>query len=226
MVYYNLKVMVMLKQDIQYEKTYQAISDYIAFAMLKDDTCKKLHEDNLYKLYNFCSLYPFEKEGTYIKGRIYSFDIKFVELEFAMKMKQLIMNTNNDNFKIVMSNIQTNEYRKITKLITLTPCILTTNKGDYKIDGNLDLVKERILSGIQKKYKQIYNESLNIDFINEIKQINRKPIKLPYKNIFFLGNKFEIYVKDDENSQKLAHLALSTGILEKNSQGYGFCKAR
>lgn len=220
MVYYNLKVMVTLKKDIPYENTYQVISDYIAYAMLKDDVYKKMHEENMYKLYNFCSFYPFEKEGVYIKGRIYSFDIKFINIEFAMKMKQLLMITNNDNFKVIMCNIQTNEYRKITKLITLTPCILTTSKGDYKIDGDIKLVKERILSGIQKKYKQIYNTDMHVDFIKEIKQTNKKPIKLPYKNIYFLGNKFEIYVKEDEDSQRLAHIALSTGILEKNSQGY------
>lgn len=226
MLYYNLKVMVILKKDIPYENTYQVISDYIAFAMLKDEKYKKLHEENKYKLYNFCSFYPFEKEGIYTKGRIYSFDIKFIDIEFAIKMKQLLMITNDERIKVVMCNIQTNEYKKINKLITLTPCILTTKNCDYKIEGNLELVKERILSGIQKKYKQIYGINVDNDFIKQIIQTNRKPIKLPYKDIFFLGNKFEIYIKNDKMSQRLAHLALSTGILEKNSQGFGFCKAR
>ena len=62
MVYYNLKVLVLLKEDIKYEETYQKISDFIAYAMLQNEETKKLHEENRYKLYNFCSLYPFEKD--------------------------------------------------------------------------------------------------------------------------------------------------------------------
>ena len=143
-----------------------------------------------------------------------------------MKMKQLLSHITSSDFQIVMSNIQTNEYKPIHKLITLTPCILTKNNGDYKIDGEIELVKSRILAGIEKKYKQLYSSKLEADFIQSIIQTNRKPIKIPYKNIFFLGNKFEITIKQDELSQKFAHLALSTGILEKNSQGFGFCKAR
>ena len=226
MVYYNLKIMASLNKDIKYENTYQKISDLIAFAMLQDEKTKKLHEENTYKMYNFCSLYPFEKDGIYKKNKIYTFDIKFVEMEFAMKIKQLLSVVKNNDIQVIMSNIQVNEYRKINKLITLTPCILTKNNGDYKVDGDLELVKSRILAGIEKKYKQIYGIKVEANFINSIIQTNRKPIKLPYKNIFLLGNKFEIQINQDELSHKLAHLALSTGILEKNSQGYGFCKAR
>ena len=65
-----------------------------------------------------------------------------------------------------------------------------------------------------------------MDFIENIKKINRKPVKIPYKNINILGNKFEVQIKEDPMSQNLAYLILSTGILEKNSQGFGFCKAR
>ena len=90
----------------------------------------------------------------------------------------------------------------------------------------MDLVKNRILANIQKKYKNIYNTQVDIDFIKAIKKINRQPIKIPYKNINMLGNKFEIEVKDDPMSQSLAYLAISVGILEKNSIGFGFCMVR
>lgn len=226
MVYFNLKVIVSLKEDIKYENTYQKISDFIAFAMLQNEQTKELHEKNTYKMYNFCSLYPFEKDGIYKKGRIYTFDIKFIDMEFAMKIKQLISIISSNDFQVIMSNIEVNEYKKINKLVTLTPCILTKDNGDYKIEGDLELVKARILANIEKKYKQLYGVQVEADFIENIIQTNRTPIKLPYKNIHLLGNKFEIEVKQDELSQKLAHLALSTGVLEKNSQGYGFCKAR
>lgn len=225
MQYYNLKVVVMPKKDIKNEEAYEKISKLIANAMLKDEYLKQTHEKNEYKNYVFCNLYPVQKSGIYTAGSMYTFDIRFINLSIAMKMKQFLSLIQNEDFKIVMSNLETNSQRKITKLITLTPAIITTDKGDYKIDNNMEFVKTRILANTQKKYNQIYNEKVDVDFINEIKQTNQKPIKIPYKNIYMLGNKFEITVKEDEMSQNLAYLALSVGLLEKNSIGLGFCRA-
>ena len=124
-----------------------------------------------------------------------------------------------------MSNLETSTQRKIQKLITLTPTIITTEKGDYLIGDDLNFIRQRMIANIQKKYNQIYSKKIDIDFIKEIKQTNNKPIKIPYKNIYLLGNKFEITVKDDPISQNLAYLALSIGLLEKNAEGFGFCRA-
>lgn len=225
MQYYNLKVVVMPKKDIKNEEAYEKISKLIANAMLKDEYLKQTHEKNEYKNYVFCNLYPVQKSGIYTASSMYTFDIRFINLSIAMKMKQFLSLIQNEDFKIIMSNLETNSQRKITKLITLTPAVITTDKGDYKIDNNMQFVKTRILANTQKKYNQIYNEKVDVDFINEIKQTNQKPIKIPYKNIYMLGNKFEITVKEDEMSQNLAYLALSVGLLEKNSIGLGFCRA-
>lgn len=225
MQYYNLKVVVMPKKNIKNEEAYEKISKLIANAMLKDEYLKQTHEKNEYKNYVFCNLYPVQKSGIYTASSMYTFDIRFINLSIAMKMKQFLSLIQNEDFKIVMSNLETNSQRKITKLITLTPAVITTDKGDYKIDNNMQFVKTRILANTQKKYNQIYNEKVDVDFINEIKQTNQKPIKIPYKNIYMLGNKFEITVKEDEMSQNLAYLALSVGLLEKNSIGLGFCRA-
>lgn len=225
MQYYNLKVVVALKQNMKNEETYEKISKLISNAMLKDEKLKQMHEENIYKNYVFCNLYPVEKDGIYKKEHIYTLDIRFINLQNAMKIKQLLSITQNSNFKIIMSNLETSNQRKIQKLITLTPTIITTEKGDYLIGDDLDFVRQRIIANIQKKYNQIYSEKIDIDFIKEIKQTNNKPIKIPYKNIYLLGNKFEITVKEDPISQNLAYLALSIGLLEKNAEGFGFCRA-
>lgn len=226
MINYNMKVIVQLKGDIKYENTYEIISNYIAKAMLLEDNLKELHEKNCYKLYTFCSLYPFEQSGIYEKNKLYAFDIRYMKMEFGLKIKQLLKFVKDENFNLISTNIETNEYRKINKLISLTPAICTTNKNDYKINGDLNLIKTRLIAGAEKKYYQIFNNKVSCDFIKSIKQTNMKPIKLPYKSIHLLGNKFEIEIKEDEISQKLAFILFATGILEKNSQGYGFCKAK
>ena len=194
--------------------------------MLKDETLKTIHEKKTYKNYVFCSLYPVQKDGIYKQNQIYSFDLRGLEFTKIMKLKQVMTGFEDNYFKIIQINLQNHEQIKINKLVTLTPAIITTPKGDYDIKDDMDLVKNRILANMQKKYKSIYNTEVNIDFIKDIKKTNRKPIKIPYKNINMLGNKFEIEVKDDPMSQNLAYLAVSIGILEKNSIGFGFCMAR
>lgn len=226
MQYYNIKVAVLLKNDTQTFENYEKISKLISASMLKDQTLKQLHEENRYKNYVFCNLYPIEKDGIYKAGNIYTFQIRTIDFKLGLKIKQVLNNFQNEEFKVIVSDLETSTQRKINTLATLTPAIITSDKGDYLINNDMQLVKERILANVQKKYNQLYNEKIDMDFIKSIKQTNNKPIKIPYKNINILGYKFEIEVKDDPISQKLAYLILSVGLLEKNAEGFGFCKAK
>ncbi len=226
MQYYNIKVAVLLKNDTQAFENYEKISKLISASMLKDQALKQLHEENRYKNYVFCNLYPIEKDGIYKAGNIYTFQIRTIDFKLGLKIKQVLNNFQNEEFKVIVSDLETSTQRKINTLATLTPAIITSDKGDYLINNDMQLVKERILANAQKKYNQLYNEKIDMDFIKSIKQTNNKPIKIPYKNINILGYKFEIEVKDDPISQNLAYLILSVGLLEKNAEGFGFCKSK
>ena len=226
MQYYNIKVAVLLKNDTKTFENYEKISKLISASMLKDQTLKQLHEENRYKNYVFCNLYPIEKDGVYKAGNIYTFQIRTIDFKLGLKIKQVLNNFQNEEFKVIVSDLESSTQRKISTLATLTPAIITSDKGDYLINNDMQLVKERILANAQKKYNQLYNEKIDMDFIKSIKQTNNKPIKIPYKNINILGYKFEIEVKDDPISQNLAYLILSVGLLEKNAEGFGFCKAK
>ncbi len=61
MKYFNLKVSVLLKQNLTVFETYEKISKLISFAMLKDEKLKQLHKEKIYKNYVFCNLYPVTK---------------------------------------------------------------------------------------------------------------------------------------------------------------------
>lgn len=223
---FNLKITLKLKQNIKEIEAYEKISNLIAYAMLKDKTLKEVHEKNTYKNYVFCNLYPIQKDGLYKKDNMYFFDLRGTEFIKIMKLKQVMCDLENEDFKVLQIQLQTHEQKIIHKLITLTPTIITTPKGDFDIKEDMDFVKNRLLANLQKKYKNIYHTEVDIDFVKSIKKTNRNPIKIPYKNINMLGNKFEIEVKDDPMSQNLAYLAVSIGILEKNALGFGFCMAR
>lgn len=223
MEYFNLKVLVQPKKDILYEETYEKLSHLIAQAMLKDSNLKEIHEKNKYKHYVFCNLYPIEQDLIYKANHNYFFDLRSMNRNFIVKVKQLLSSINNDDFKVIMSNIENHRQRLIHKLKTLTPVIMTSEKG-YLVDS-VEFAKKRILDNTEKKYKDIYSQDISTNFIKDIKQTNIKPIKIKYKGIYLLGYKFEIEVNDDPISQSLAYINLAEGCGEKNAIGFGFCKA-
>lgn len=158
MQYYNIKVAVLLKNDTQAFENYEKISKLISASMLKDQTLKQLHEENRYKNYVFCNLYPIEKDGIYKAGNIYTFQIRTIDFKLGLKIKQVLNNFQNEEFKVIVSDLESSTQRKINTLATLTPAIITSDKGDYLINNDMQLVKERILANAQKKYNQLYNE--------------------------------------------------------------------
>jgi CRISPR-associated endoribonuclease Cas6 len=78
-----------------------------------------------------------------------------------------------------------------------------------------------------RKYEMIYNEKLNPEnnFIEYFQIKNNKPQTLFFKSIKFFGWKLYIIPRNDEISQKLAFIALGSGLGHKNSSvGGGFMK--
>ena len=170
---FNLKITLKLKQNIKEMEAYEKISNLIAYAMLKDKTLKEIHEKNTYKNYVFCNLYPIQKDGLYKKDNMYFFDLRGTEFIKIMKLKQVMCNLENEDFKVLQIQLQTHEQKTVHKLITLTPTIITTPKGDFDIKEDMDLVKNRLLANLQKKYKNIYHTEVDIDFVKSIKKTNR-----------------------------------------------------
>ena len=142
MQYYNIKVTVLLKNDTQTFENYEKISKLISASMLKDQNLKQLHEENKYKNYVFCNLYPIEKDGVYKAGNIYTFQIRTIDFKLGLKIKQVLSNFQNEDFKVIVSDMESSTQRKINALATLTPAIITSDKGDYLINNDMQLVKE------------------------------------------------------------------------------------
>lgn len=225
MVSFNIRVKLVPLLNIKCNEVYEKLSNLISYAMTKDEDLLELHEQNTQKMYTFCALYPVQKDGIYRNGIIYSFDIRTTDINFALKIKYILDKLQSKFFKVVMTDINTNEQRKINQLISLTPAVITSTETGY-LNNDLDFIKSRILMGAEKKYFKMFHKKISIDFIESIEKTNIKPIKIPYKNINFLGNKYIINVKQDKLSQDLAYIVFATGVCEKNSLGFGFVKAK
>ena len=141
----------------------------------------------------------------------------------------MITKTKSKDFRIVSTELKTFNQFFINELYTVTPAVLTVDNRFWVKGDSMELLQRRIVENLLKKYKDYYQKEIEVEesFIQGIELKNHKPIGLKYKNMRLIGNKLTVLVNGDEDSQKLAFMALGTGLLEKNSSnGMGFCIAK
>ncbi|WP_303865035.1 CRISPR-associated endoribonuclease Cas6 [Alkalibaculum bacchi] len=224
-MYYELVITILLKDNIHLENSYEFLSTFLNKGMLQDEKLKELHQENKFKFYSYSNLQPLERDKIYKEGRIYYFNLRSIDISFLGRMKRAIT-YKNPYCKVISSEIKTCKPKYISKIVSLSPAVSTIDSGRYwvKEDG-LDLIMSRICSNGNKKYESYYGKEVdkNHIFVESIVQLNNFAIKIPYKNTFLLGNKFEIGIKSDELSQAIAKIVLGTNLLEKGSIGCGYC---
>jgi len=233
MVYYELKCSAYLKDNIHLYDTFDVISKFINYTMLSNSLLQSLHLDKNIKFYVFNTFNKIEKDKIYKKGKIYNFEIRSPNQELLKLLSKYIKsNVNNHKLLVVESNLKRVNIDKIESFTTLTPTIITVDSMFWTIkdNGDINILIKQLHNNLERKYNKFYNTNLNAkeNFIETIQLLNSFtiPIKITKnkKDILLLGNKFKIKPKQDETSQKLAFMALSCGLGEKNSFGGGFCK--
>ena len=104
-------------------------------------------------------------------------------------------------------------------------------------DGDILKLQKQLQDNLLKKYENFYNEKLKPtqNFIQLLEIKNQKPQSIYFMKkindgksirVRLFGNKFKIVPNEDETSQKLAFVALSCGLGEKQSYGGGFVLSR
>ena len=233
MKYYELVCSTYLRENIHLNDTFDVISKFINYTMLNNSLLKSLHKDRSIKFYTFNSFTKIEKDKIYKKGKIYNIEIRSPNKDLLNLLEKYIkLNTNNHKLIVVDTYLKSVNVDKIESFVTVSPTILTTNGMFWTIkdNGDLSILIKQLHNNLEKKYNIFYNTNLNAkeNFIDTIQLLNSFtiPIKITKnkKDILLLGNKFKIKPKQDETSQKLAFMALSCGLGEKNSFGGGFCK--
>lgn len=228
---YEIKVTLLLKQDIKYEDIHDKISSNINQAMLKNEILKELHLNKKYKPYCIGNLYPFDIKGKIYKAnQVYVLTIRSINKEFINLLKNSLKISKKLDFNVLAVEFKELKYSFIDSVYTLTPTVITISDKNDKIkhwtkdDKSLGFVKKRIKDNLEKKYFEFFREKIVApdDFIQMIKLENEKPIVFNYKKTKLFSNKFKILVNSDDISQRLIKLAFSVGILEKASLGFGF----
>lgn len=222
---YQVRCLVTLKQDIELVDLAEKFSK-----ILDERICLKLgneyHTSRDFKEYCFDSFYKIETDRIYKAGKSYIIRIRTIRDDLC-KTFIMMEDYENDLLKIVKTEFTTVPRTIIDKLYTLTPALLKAEDGYWKFKHNYEFYKEALITNTVKKFKTFTKCDLSkeqlADFFEGIQFKNTKAIRIIYKNINLFGDKFEITIKKDELSQKIAYMLLGVGIMQNNSRGYGFC---
>ena len=100
---------------------------------------------------------------------------------------------------------------------------MKTENGYWKNNLSLNDFEERLKINLIKKYNILFSCKLDEDFqfYNYLNLKNKVPISRKYKNINLLGDMLELEIAENETAQKLAWLAVGSGLGEVNSRGFG-----
>jgi len=225
---FEISLLVFLINNINLDKSYSKIGNFIDSAMIKNPKFKKLHEKNTYKNYCFCSFYPLEKSRIYRKKSNYTIKIRTIDKEIANFFNEKLLNHYDNNIKALTSSIRIINKKPIEKIYSITPTIIKTEEGYWKNNTTLEEFERRLKENLIKKYNLINDTNINEKFTlySTIEFKNRKPIAIVYKNNKILGDKISINITGNKIAQELAYMSLGTGILEMNARGAGYVNAK
>ena len=228
MKFYELKIDLDLKAPIHFQKSPEAISKMIATALINSGY--EEHYKNKPKNYVFSNLGRANKNGYFEKEGVVYF--RTFKEEVIKKLVNSIFNYEDNIFKTKSLKFKEVQYKKITSLMSINPVFVVMKKNDkfwtfQESGGDLGILINAIEDNLIRKYKDIFKEKIKLKngFIEYFEIKNNKPQTFFYKGSKFFGNKLYIKPKEDEESQKLAFVAIGAGLGHKNSSvGGGFLK--
>lgn len=221
---FELKIKVYLLKDIKVEEIQGYLAYFIDSVLIKENNFLNIHETNMYKFYTFDSLYPLAKNGIYQKENTYVFRIRTVNHKLAEYLAEMLLKNRTKEIQGLTRELRIIKPKLIKKLYTLTPVILKTDQGYWKNSFSVEEFEKRLKINLIKKFNSITGSEMDIDFqfYYQINFKNKVPVARNYKGIKLLGDMIELEITENKNAQKLAMLAIGSGLLEMNARGFGF----
>lgn len=224
----QIRLKIYLLKDIPADKVQAETAAFIDKGLVQSARLAELHSENRYKGYCFDSLYPIETDKIYRQDKVYTLTIRTIDTDLARFFEKQVVNGYTNTMKALTSEIKIIPFKYIDILWPLVPVILKCEKGYWKDTLSVEQYEERLKINLLKKWNQFCGEKLTEDFemFTGIEFLNKSPIAAAYKGIRLLGDKPRLHIAENESAQKLAQLAIGTGLGEMNSRGYGFCNYR
>ena len=221
---FELSVKLYLLRDIAVKEVQNYISYFIDSQLIIDSELKKLHNENDYKYYTFDSLYPLATDGIYKADQVYNVRIRTVDVKIANYLLKSLPKSRSNEFQGLVGEIKILKPGLIKKIYCLTPAVIKTDKGYWKGTITVADYEKQLKENLIKKYNKWMDCKLdeNFQFYYQIHFKNKIPVSRLYKTITLLGDVIELEIAENENAQKLAWMAVGSGLLEMNARGFGF----
>lgn len=221
---FQIRLKIYTLQDMHANQVQSKVASFIDKSLAQNPDLLLLHKENRYKNYCFDLPYPLEPDKVYKKGKIYSITIRTIDKRLAEYFHTVCGNMFTGFLKGLTTEIKIIPERMIDTVYTLTPGVMKYENRYWRDDLSLEEFENRLKSNLIKKWNAFEDARLNEDFelYTCLEFTNKVPIAIEYKNIKLLGDKIRLHIADNKTAQKLAYMALGTGILENNSRGAGF----
>lgn len=221
---YEIYFKVYLLKDIELKEVKNEILRIIDITLGKTEETLSLHNKNIYKNYCFNSFYPLERDGLYKADTIYTITIRTIDRNLANYFNRRLPLAYTPSIRGLKTNMRTIPVKKITRLYSITPVVIKNDCGYWRNVLSVESFERRLRENLIKKYNEFFNEKIDesFDFYTTMEMLNTMPIGSRYKERTLLGDKISIEVCDNEEAQKLAYIALGTGIGEMNARGFGY----
>ena len=225
---YTVRIKVYLIVDTHVEEIRGAVTEFLDSGLAVNPQFAELHKQNRYKYYCYDSLFPIEKDKVYRKNQIYTLTIRTLDANLAKYFSECVVNTYTDKLKGLTAQVRIIPKKHIDVMYTLTPAILKCDSGYWKDEMTVEQYEERLKVNLIKKWNELHGEKIQEDFelFTGVEFLSKCPVASQYKGIKLLGDKIRVHVADNEMAQKLAYMALGSGVLEMNSRGFGFVNYR
>lgn len=229
MYVYQIRIKLFMLKDITAEKIQEKLTLFFDTGFAVNEELLQAHRENRFKYYCFDLPFKIEKDKVYRQGNIYTVTVRTIDPKLAKYFYEVCVNHYTKDCKGLVAEIRILPQKRIECLYTLTPVILKdAQKGYWRKHMRLEEFEERLKGNLMKKWKCFTGEEVdeNFQLYTFLEFLNHKPISVHYKKIILLGDKIRLQIADNEMAQKIAYMALGTGILENNSRGAGFVNYR
>lgn len=225
---YQIRIKLYMLTDVALNRIQTNLTAFIDKGFLENEELLQMHEENRFKNYCYDLPYPVEKDKIYKKGKIYTVTVRTIDPKLAKYFQEVCVNSYTDEVKGLTSEIWIIPKKVIDFLYTLTPVILKDDKGYWRKHMQLAEFENQLKVNLIKKWNTFTGEKLSEDFslYTLLEFLNETPVPMEYKSIKLLGDKIRLQIADNETAQKLAYMALGTGLLSMNSRGAGYVNYR
>lgn len=221
---YELRLKVYLLEDIKLVQAQEKILKLIDNTLGKNEETLEFHNKNIFKNYCFNSFYPLEKDAIYKEGKIYTVIIRTFDKMLAVYFNNKIPFAYTPAIKALKADMKVIPIKNIKRIYSITPLVIKNDEGYWRSLFEISEFERRIKENLIKKYNNICNTKIDEDFqlYSSMEIKNNTPVSMEYKNRKLLGDKISLEICENEEAQKLAYMALGSGMGEMNARGFGF----